>query len=134
MARAADYVGVTMAAAGTVSSRFTGKHVETHVSGRVLGAMIRDMVADYERLGGGAVWLIRAEEATGYTAEAITEAVGCFGRLFKERKLRRIVAVIVKPTVRMGAQVVSMSLHAAGSPVDIRVVSHVREAIDALQL
>lgn len=117
-----------------MSSRFTGKHVETQIAGRVVGSTIRAMVADYERLGGGAVWLIRAEAATGYTAEAINEAIGGFGKLFKQGDLRRIVAVIVTPTVRMGANVVAMSLRAAGSPVDIAVVSSLSEAVAALQI
>lgn len=124
---------MAIASSPSVASQFTGKHVETEVAGRVVGSTIRAMIADYERLGGGAVWLIRAEGATGYTAEAINEAVGGFGRLFKQGNLRRIVAVIVKPTVRMGASVVAMTLRSAGSPVDIAVVSSLVEAVTALR-
>jgi len=117
----------------SVSSRGGGNHVETQVAGRVVGSTIREMIADYERLGGGPVWLIRAEGATAYTTEAVNEAVGGFGRLFKERNLRRIIAVIVKPTVRMGASIVAMSLRAAGSPVDIHVVGDAAAATTALE-
>jgi hypothetical protein len=117
-----------------VSSRFNGKLVETEIAGRVTGAMIHTMITDYRRLGGGTVWLIRGEAATAYTAEAMNEAIKGFPELFKRGGLLRIVAVIVAPTVRMGAQVVAMSLRTAGSPIDIKVVSDVGEASSAINV
>lgn len=113
-----------------VTSRYNGRLVETTIAGRVTGSMIQTMVTDYRRLGAGAVWVIRAEGATAYTAEAMNDAIEKFPELFKRGGLLRIVAVIVAPTVRMGAQVVAMSLRAAGSPIDIRVISNVAE-VDA---
>jgi hypothetical protein len=117
-----------------VSSHFNGKLVETAIAGRVTGPMINTMITDYRRLGGGTVWLIRAESATAYTAEAMNEAIKGFPELFKRGGLLRIVAVIVTPTVRMGAQVVAMSLRAAGSPIDIHVVNDLVQAKDAIDV
>ena len=117
-----------------VTSRFNGRLVETTIAGRVTASMIQTMITDYRRLGAGAVWLIRAEGATAYTAEAMNAAIQGFPELFKRGGLLRIVAVIVAPTVRMGAQVVSMSLRAAGSPIDIHVISNVAEADAACEL
>lgn len=116
-----------------VTSRYNGKLVETTVAGRVTASMIVTMVTDYRRLGAGAVWLIRAEGATAYTAEAMNEAITRFPELFKRGGLVRIVAVIVAPTVRMGAQVVAMSLRAAKSPIQIHVVSDVAAANAAIE-
>jgi hypothetical protein len=62
----------------------------------------------------------------------MNEAIKGFPELFKRGGLLRIVAVIVAPTVRMGAHVVAMSLRTAGSPIDIKVVSDVGEATSAL--
>jgi hypothetical protein len=111
-----------------VTSRYNGRLVETSVAGRVTGSMMRTMITDYRRLGAGPVWLIRAEGATSYTPEAMTEATTKFPELFKRGGLLRIIAVITAPTVRMGAQVVAMSLRAAGSPIDVRVVTTIDEA------
>ena len=116
-----------------VSSRFNGKLVETALAGRVTASMIKTMITDYRRLGAGPVWLIRAEGATAYTAEAMNEAIQGFPELFKRGGLLRIVAVIVTPTVRMGAQVVAMSLRAAGSPIDLQVVPDVSAATSKLE-
>ena len=98
-----------------VTSRWTGKLVETTVAGRVTGSMIQTMTTDYRRLGAGPVWLIRAEGATGYTPEGINAAIAGFPELFKRGGLLRIVAVITAATVRMGAQVVAMSLRATAA-------------------
>ena len=117
-----------------VTSRHNGSLVETTIAGRVTASMIQTMTTDYRRLGAGPVWLIRAEGATAYTAEAMNEAIKTFPELFKRGGLLRIVAVIVAPTVRMGAQVVSMSLRAAGSPVDIQVVPDAAAATAACEL
>ena len=117
-----------------VTSRFNGKLVETTIAGRVTDTMIRTMITDYRRLGAGAVWLIRGEGASSYTAEAMNEAIQGFPELFKRGGLVRIVAVIVAPTVRMGAQVVAMSLRTAKSPIDIHVISDVAEAEAACEL
>lgn len=111
-----------------VTSRHNGKLVETTIAGRVTDSMIRTMITDYRRLGAGSVWLIRGEGATSYTAAAMNEAIEKFPELFKRGGLLRIVAVIVAPTVRMGAQVVAMSLRAAKSPIDIHVISNVADA------
>jgi len=116
-----------------VTSRYNGKLVETTVAGRVTASMIVTMVTDYRRLGAGSVWLIRAEGATAYTADAMNEAIARFPELFKRGGLVRIVAVIVAPTVRMGAQVVAMSLRAAKSPIQIHVVSDVAAANAAIE-
>ena len=116
----------------SVTSRFNGQLVETTVAGRVTGPMIVTMITDYRRLGAGPAWLIRAENATAYTADAMNEAIKGFPELFKRGGLLRIVAVIIAPTVRMGAQVVAMSLRAAKSPIDIQVVSSLAEADGAL--
>ena len=117
-----------------VTSRHNGTLVETTLAGRVSGAMIHTIITDYRRLGAGPVWLIRAEGATAYTAEAMNEAINGFPELFKRGGLLRIVAVIVAPTVRMGAQVVAMSLRAAGSPIDINVISNFADAAAACEL
>ena len=118
----------------SVASHFNGKLVETEIAGRVTGPMIHTAITDYRRLGGGNVWLIRAESATSYTPEAMNEAIKGFPELFKRGGLVRIVAVIVTPTVRMGAEVVAMSLRAAGSKIDIQVVTDMSGAKDALEV
>jgi hypothetical protein len=117
-----------------VTSRYNGTLVETTIAGRIVGSMIHTMITDYRRLGAGPVWLIRAEGATAYTADAMNEAIQGFPELFKRGGLLRIVAVIIAPTVRMGAQVVSMSLRAAGSPIDIHVISNAADAEAACEL
>ncbi len=128
-------IAVTMAesrAEPEVSSARPGAHVETSVSGHVAGQWIVRMADDYERLGGGPVWLIRGERATSYSADAIREAVRTFGRLARDRGLRRIVAVLASSTIRMGASVVAMSLRAASSTLEICVVKDEYEAETAL--
>src|SRR5260370_11708945 len=117
-----------------VESMRLGTFVETRVSGRVTGDMLRQMIADYERLGVGPIWSIRAEAVGTYTPDAMQEAIRGFTRLARERGLRRIVALLTSATVRMGASVVAMSLRAAGSRLEVRVGSTKEEAAAAIQL
>ncbi len=107
---------------GSVRSKRTASWVETTIEGRATATEIRAMVADYSRLGGGSTWVIDAASTTSYSADAIQAAVDLFAALAKQRGLTRIVALIERPTVRMGASVVSMSLRTIGSPLAIDVV------------
>jgi hypothetical protein len=116
-----------------VNSTRVGKYVETRASGRATGEMIKQMIADYERLGAGTVWTIAAEGVDSYTSEAMQEAIRGFARLSKERGLKRLVAVLAAPSVRMGASVVSMSLRAAGSPLELCIVKNSTEAAAAVE-
>jgi hypothetical protein len=111
-----------MAVAGTTTSRRGSHGVETVVAGRATGETIRQMVDDFVRFGGGETWLIDAGDTTSYSAEAVERAVHLFGDLSRDEGLTQIVAYIEKPTVRMGAAVVSMSLRAAGSRLQIEIV------------
>ena len=119
-----------LAAAKVSSSRLLASGiVETTLTGRAVGSTIVDIATDYRSLGrAGRPWLIRAEETTSYAPEAVTQAVTSFSELCAQHGLTRLVAVIKTPTVRMGAQVVSMSLRAAGSPLEILVVDSVEDA------
>lgn len=106
--------------------------VESTITGRAVGQSISDIVTSFRKLNRGRdVWVIRAEQTTSYAPDAITEAVTMFGELCTRHGLKRIVAVIKTPTVRMGAQVVSMTLRAAGSPLEIVVVDDI-DAADVL--
>lgn len=107
--------------------------VETVISGRATGPTISEMCAGFIRMNRGASsWLVRAEETTSYAPDAVTQAVTSFAELCSKNGLTRLVAVIRMPTVRMGAQVVSMSLRAAGSPLEIVVVESMAQAEAAL--
>jgi hypothetical protein len=121
-------------AIGTTTTRVTPKGVvESTIAGRAVGQTITDMVTSFRKLNRGRdVWVIRAEQTTGYAPDAIAEAVSTFGDLCTRHGLKKIVAVIKTPTVRMGAQVVSMSLRAAGSPLEIVVVDDIEAAEGAL--
>lgn len=115
-----------------VTSRRVSGIVETEVRGRVTGETLKQMIAGYESLGAGPVWSIRAGEVSSYTADAMQEAITGFARLFRQTELRRIVALLGSPTVRMGASVVAMSLRATGSAVEIRIVADDEEARTAI--
>jgi hypothetical protein len=91
-------------------------------------AVIDAMVADYDRHGGGPLWLVDASEVKAYRAGAIGVAANRFAGLVQNRGLVRLVAVIVAPTVRMAASVVAMTMRAAGAPLDIVVVATRAEA------
>ncbi len=56
-----------------------------------------------------------------------------FGRLVRQHKLERLIAVILAPTVRMGASVVAMSMRVAGSPLDIVIVATRAEADEKIR-
>jgi hypothetical protein len=91
-------------------------------------AVIRAMVADYERCGGGLKWLVDASAVKAYRAAAIPVAADEFGRLARQYGLATLIAIITAPTVRMGASVVAMSLRAVGSPLEIVIVATRAEA------
>lgn len=116
--------------AGTTSTRVTTTGVvESTLAGRAVGQTIADLTASFVKANRGRpVWLIRAEETTSYAPDAVTQAVTSFGDLHTKHGLRKIIAVIKMPTVRMGASIVSMSLRAAGSSLEIVVVESVEEA------
>lgn len=103
--------------------------VETVMLARVADvATIHEMVADFRRCGGGAIWLVDAAKVEAYRADAIPAAASEFARLVREERLTKLIAVIVAPTVRMGASVVAMTMRAVGSPLDIVVVATRAEA------
>lgn len=108
--------------------------IETTLSGRVTAEMISEMAAAYRKLGGRSVWIIAAEGTRSYAPDAVERAVREFGALQKEHGLALIVAIIQVPLVRMGASVVSASLRALGSPLQIRVVERRSEVTSALVL
>ena len=110
----------------THSQRIRDDLIETFVSGRVTGRVVRDFGRDFVKLGGAPFWLFRAEGAESYGPTAIAEAVEVF-RAAQAHRLIRAVAVITNPVVRMGAITVSMSLRTLGA-VDLRVVEAVGEA------
>jgi hypothetical protein len=109
-------------ATGTSSSSRGARGVETVILGRATADTISRMVEDYLRFGGGAMWLIDAGATTSYSADAVEQAVQLFARLARDNGLTQIVAYIEQPTVRMGAAVVSMSLRALGSRLQIEIV------------
>lgn len=106
--------------------------IETELGGRVGADMIVAMAADYRKLGGRSTWLVDAAGATAYASDAISRAVDEFAKLQREAGLDRIVAIVEKPLVRMGATVVAASLRTLGSPLEIRVVADRKSAEAAL--
>lgn len=118
---------------GEVRSRRRMGWVESTVAGRATGGEIEQMVADYRRLGQGTTWVIDASETTSYSPDAVQTAIERFGELARAHGLTRIVALITRPTVRMGASVVSMSLRAVGSSLVIDVVESREEMSRALE-
>lgn len=120
---------------GAVTSRRGARWVETRVEGHVLAEHIVDMAAGFVREGAGALWMVDASATDSYDAAAIREAIESFSRLGRENGLRRLVALITRPAVRMGASVVAMSLRATGTLVQVEVVAEpsafTRRTLDA---
>ncbi len=94
-------------------------------------ALIRMMVDDYKRCGGGPIWMVEASALKAYRADAVTAAATEFAALVRHHGLTQLVAVIVAPTVRMAASVVALTMRAAGAPLDIGVV-RTRPEADAI--
>lgn len=108
-----------------VSSARQGLWVQTRVNGRVTGGDIDLMVEDFRRLRAGEVWLIDGSTATSYAPDAVARAAERFGTLATTEGLRKIVAYLLSPTVRMGASVVSMMLRTVRSSLEIEIVEDV---------
>lgn len=105
-----------------VQTRRGAQWVETRLFGRVLAEDIVAMADEFVARGAGTVWLVDATAAESYDPAAIRDAVEAFSRLSREHGLERLVAWIARPSVRMGASVVAMSLRAIGARMQIVIV------------
>src|SRR5947209_2431390 len=74
-----------------VSSRFSGKLVETEISGRVTGPMITTMITDYPPLGEERVQTVEVEairsRSGGQRCDLVDGSFGVHARLVREREL-----------------------------------------------
>lgn len=105
--------------------------VETTIVGPIDPPDLERMVGEY-RVAPTETWIIRGEAATNYGPKAIQSAVTLFAAA-RASGLRRIIAVLTSPIIRMGARTVSMSLRIAKSGVSIVVVETLDEGLTAMR-
>ena len=99
-------------------SKRVSNYVMSTIESVVDGPDMVAMIEAWKLHGATAVWLVNGSKVTKYTRTAMAQAIG----LFRDPRMKTIVAMLSFPIVVMGAKTVSMTLALAGA-ADLRVLS-----------
>jgi len=102
--------------------------IETIVPNRLTEAGLQTAFRDLEKLGGGPVWLVDCAGTESFETSSVKLAAKLLPEMEK-KGLRRLVAILKSPGMRMAARAVAMA-----SRVEIKVVESRLEAAPLLAL
>lgn len=110
------------------TSQFRPGIIETVFPARITVGMLKTTFAEVERLGYGPLWLADTTATTSFETGCIPLA-GTVLLGFKKKGMKRVVAIVASPAVRMAARAVALA-----SSLEIRVVERRLEAMPFLTL